>query len=444
MKNSDFKILIVDDEAEFRKVVKTILEAKKYHVEHVSSAEMALTKLKKNKYNLILTDLVMPEKNGLELLDEIKNYDPAIEVIIVTGYGSIDNAVNAMKKGAFSYYIKSNSPEKLLKEIKKLQKTLEAREKYLMSAVTDSKYMLETSNKDFKNVLKIAKKASQSNVNILILGESGVGKEVIAKFIHNNSNRSEEPFIPVNCHTYSKNILESELFGHEKGSFTGATVQKIGKFERANNGTVFLDEIGELSMDMQVKLLRVIENRTIERVGGVEPIKLDFRLISATNKDLLDKFQESFRDDLFYRISTIVLRVPPLRERKSDLPNLISFFIKESSKKLGIEIKDIDKNVMEYLLDYDYPGNIRELKNIIERLVVLSEEGMITKDTLFVDSKTYDQEGKAISLKEFREDVESKYIAKIIESCDGNITQASKVLNISRRQLHNKINDYGL
>jgi DNA-binding NtrC family response regulator len=197
-------------------------------------------------------------------------------------------------------------------------------------------------------------------------------------------------------------------------------------------------------MDMQVKLLRVIENRTIERVGGREAIKLDFRLISATNKDLLDKFQESFRDDLFYRISTIILRVPPLRDRKSDLPNLISFFIKQSSKKLGIEIKDMDKNVMEYLLDYDYPGNIRELKNIIERLVVLSEDGLITKDTLFVDSKTYDQEGKAISLKEFREDVESKYIAKVIESCDGNITQASKVLNISRRQLHNKINDYGL
>jgi len=444
MKNSDFKILIVDDESEFRKVVKTILEAKKYCVDHVSNAEMALSKIKKNNYHLILTDLVMPEKNGLELLDEIKNYDPKIEVIIITGYGSIDNAVNAMKKGAFSYYIKSNTPKKLLKEINKLQKTLEAREKYLMSAVTDSKYMLETSNKDFKNILKIAKKASQSNVDILILGESGVGKEVIAKFIHNNSNRSEEAFIPVNCHTYSKNILESELFGHEKGSFTGATSQKIGKFERANKGTVFLDEIGELSLDMQVKLLRVIENRTIERVGGAEAIKLDFRLISATNKDLLDKSQETFRDDLFYRISTIVLRVPPLRERKSDLPNLISFFIKRSSKKLGIEIKDMDKNVMEYLLDYDYPGNIRELKNIIERLVVLSEEGMITKDTLFVDSKTYDQEGKVISLKEFREDVESKYIAKIIESCDGNITQASKVLNISRRQLHNKINDYEL
>jgi len=444
MKNSDFKVLIVDDEAEFRKVIKTILVAKKYHVEHVSDAQMALSKIKNNKYHLVLTDLVMPEKNGLELLDEIKDYDQSIEVIIVTGYGSIDNAVNAMKKGAFSYYIKSNSPEKLLKEIKKLQKTLEAREKYLTSAVTDSQYMLETSNKNFKNVLKIAKKSSKSNVNILILGESGVGKEVIAKFIHNNSERSEEPFIPVNCHAYSKNILESELFGHEKGAFTGANSQKIGKFENANKGTVFLDEIGELSMDMQVKLLRVIENRTIERVGGREAIKLDFRLISATNKDLLDKFQDSFRDDLFYRISTIILRVPPLRDRKSDLPNLISFFIKQSSKKLGIEIKDMDKNVMEYLLDYDYPGNIRELKNIIERLVVLSEDGLITKDTLFVDSKTYDQEGKAISLKEFREDVESKYIAKIIESCDGNITQASKVLNISRRQLHNKINDYGL
>lgn len=444
MNNSELEILIVDDEGEFRKGIQTILKAQGYLVSEAKGAIEALKLIKERKFHVVLTDLVMPEKNGLELLEEIKAYNHSIEVIVVTGYGSIDNAVDAMKKGAFSYYIKSHSPDKLLNELSKIRKSLEAKKQFLKEISNDSEYMLESKNADFQKVLKIAKKAANSHVNILILGESGVGKEVIANFIHENSRRTNGPFIPVNCHTYSKNILESELFGHEKGAFTGASTQKIGKFERAQGGTVFLDEIGELSFDMQVKLLRVLESRTIERVGGSEYIELDFRLISATNRDLLNKEESTFRDDLFYRISTIVLRVPPLRDRKSDLPSLISFFIKKSSKKLGIEIKDIDKNVMEYLLEYEYPGNIRELKNIIERLVVLSEDGIITTDTLFIDDKLYDQEGKIISLKEFRKEVESKYIKKIIDRCEGNITQASKVLNISRRQLHNKINEYNL
>jgi DNA-binding NtrC family response regulator len=443
VENSEFKILIVDDEKEYRKALSTILAAKNYTVDSVTSGDEALLKVYNNDYNLILTDLVMNGMNGIELLKKIKEYDFLLEIIIVTGYGSINNAVNAMKKGAFSYHIKSDSPEKLIKEIEKIQESQIIKEDS-EEIFSGQKFMLETKNEKFKKVLNIAKKASRSNVNILILGESGVGKEVIAKYIHENSRRSKELFLPVNCQAYSKGVLESELFGHEKGSFTGALNQKLGKFELANKGTIFLDEIGELSSDMQVKLLRVIDNKIIERVGGIENIELDFRLISATNMDLLNDENKSFRDDLFYRISTIILRVPSLKEREADLPKLIEFFINESSNKLGIKIKKVDERVIEYLLDYDFPGNIRELKNIIERLVVLSEDGFISKDTLFVEDVVNEDDEKTKSLKEFRSSVESKYIKRIISDCNGNVTEASKVLNISRRQLYNKINEYNL
>ncbi|MEA1974921.1 MAG: sigma-54 dependent transcriptional regulator [Bacillota bacterium] len=446
MNNSEFRILIVDDEKEYRKVLSTILLAKGYTVDSVMNGDEALTNIYIKNYSLILTDLVMSGMNGIELLKKIKEYDKSLEVIIVTGYGSINNAVDAMKKGAFSYYIKSNSPEELIGEIEKIKEIIKTNEIYSGDTFNGKKFMLETKNKKFKKVLKIAKKASKSNVNILILGESGVGKEVIANYIHENSKRHNEVFMPVNCHAYSKGVLESELFGHEKGSFTGAVNQKLGKFELANKGTIFLDEIGELSKSMQVKLLRVIDTKTIERVGGSEHISLDYRLITATNRDLLNCEEKLFRDDLFYRISTIILKVPSLRERQSDLPKLIDFFIGKSSNKLGIDIVKIDKNVIEYLLDYDFPGNIRELKNIIERLVVLSENGVISKNTLFIEDEDelLNDDEKRKSLKEFRSNVESKYIKKIINDCNGNITEASKVLNISRRQLYNKINEYGL
>lgn len=446
MNNSEFRILIVDDEKEYRKVLSTILLAKGYTVDSVMNGDEALTNIYIKNYSLILTDLVMSGMNGIELLKKIKEYDKSLEVIMVTGYGSINNAVDAMKKGAFSYYIKSNSPEELIGEIEKIKEIIKTNEIYSGDTFNGKKFMLETKNKKFKKVLKIAKKASKSNVNILILGESGVGKEVIANYIHENSKRHNEVFMPVNCHAYSKGVLESELFGHEKGSFTGAVNQKLGKFELANKGTIFLDEIGELSKSMQVKLLRVIDTKTIERVGGSEHISLDYRLITATNRDLLNCEEKLFRDDLFYRISTIILKVPSLRERQSDLPKLIDFFIGKSSNKLGIDIVKIDKNVIEYLLDYDFPGNIRELKNIIERLVVLSENGVISKNTLFIEDEDelLNDDEKRKSLKEFRSNVESKYIKKIINDCNGNITEASKVLNISRRQLYNKINEYGL
>ncbi|MGM0378550.1 MAG: sigma-54-dependent transcriptional regulator, partial [Bacillota bacterium] len=443
MDKNKLKILVVDDEKSFRKVLIKILNNHPYIIDEAKNYNQAMGLIKKNSYDLVLTDLVMKDKDGLYLLKDIKNYDDCIEVIVVTGYGSIETAVEAMKKGAFSYYIKSKPPDVLLKEVKRV-KDLKLNQKiFKKEKFCNEDYMLESEDEQFNKMLKIAKKASRSDINVLILGESGVGKEVIAKYIHLNSKRKEEVFLPVNCHAYSKNLLESELFGHEKGSFTGANEKKLGKFELANKGTLFLDEVGELSNDMQVKLLRTLENKEIERVGGISRIKLDFKLICATNVDLLNNELNDFREDLYYRISTVVLKIPPLRKRKCDLEKLIHFFVVKFSEKMDIDIKRIDKSVYNYLLDYDYPGNIRELKNIIERLVALSDDGIITKDILFINNNDQNTNGYK-SLKDFRSNIEKKYIKKIIVDCAGNITNAAKILGISRRQLYNKIDQYNI
>ena len=290
------KILIVDDEKEYRMILKKIIEKHGYSVDVACSGEEAIKKIKNEKINLILSDLIMDKMNGIELLSKVKESDNDIEVILVTGYGSIQNAVEAMKKGAFSYFIKGDPPEELINEIKKVE------EKFKDD--TDGEFILKTNNKTFLELLDLAKNAAKSNVNILILGESGVGKDVIANYIHNCSDRKERDFIPVNCCAFSDSLLESELFGHEKGAFTGALDKRIGRFESANNGTLFLDEIGDISLDVQVKLLRVLEKRTVERIGSNEEVNVDFRLICATNKNLNNEIRKgNFREDFFIELA---------------------------------------------------------------------------------------------------------------------------------------------
>ncbi len=444
--NKFFNILIVDDEQEYRDVFKMILEENGYLAETAKSGSEALEKLKANNFSLVLTDLIMDEMNGIVLLENIKEKHPDTEVIIFTGYGTIDNAVEAMKKGAFTYFVKSHDPEKLLSEIEKIKKL------YLLKNNNEHKkksdFMLKTKNSKFKNILDIAKKAAKSNVNILLLGESGVGKEVIAKQIHNNSSRNNKQFIPVNCQAFSKGLLESELFGHIKGSFTGAVNDRKGRFEMSHNGTLFLDEIGDISLNTQTKLLRCIESKSVEKIGSNNPIKVDFRLISATNKNLSDEILSgSFREDLFYRISTITIEIPPLRERKEDLPILVDFFFSKSQKEHNKKIINIQNGIMKFLLTYDYPGNIRELKNIIDRLVILADDGIIRKSDLqntggYISKNLSEETIKP--LKEIRKEFEAEYIEKILEICDNNISETARKLNISRRQLFNKINEYGL
>lgn len=439
------QILIVDDEMNYREVFTLILRGEGYITETAASAEEAIEKLERSHYDIVLTDLVMSGMDGIELLDIIKEKYEDIEVIIVTGYGSVQNAVEAMKNGAYSYFIKSHDPQELLLEIDNIKKMLLLeRNNYLLQAENPSQSNLIGKNKAFKKILDIAERAAKSNVNILLLGESGVGKEVFARYIHACSERSSRLFIPVNCHALPESMIESELFGHERGSFTGANQLRKGKFEAADGSTIFLDEIGDITKSFQVKLLRTLETKTIERIGSNNQMYVDFRLITATNCDIHKAVQDGdFREDLYYRISTITIEVPPLRERKDDIPEFISFFIREISEEQKKKITKIEDTVMDFLLDYQYPGNVRELRNIIERMVTLSEDGVITENLLPVrrdvsNQSTYD------SLKEARSAAEKKYIEQALKENADNITRTAEKLQISRRQLFNKLQEYGI
>lgn len=450
-RNQSFKILIVDDEQEYRETLTLILQSNGYKTEAVSSGYEALEKLKHENFHLVLSDFIMSGMNGIELLEAVKRDYSDTEIIIFTGYGSVKNAVDAMKKGAFSYFIKSHDPEELLMGIEKLIKLmdLEHRNSALLTDQINPQFMLNTSSSEkFQKALDIARKASTSNANILILGESGVGKEVFSRYIHRYSDRSEKPFIAVNCHAFSETLLESELFGHEKGAFTGALERRVGRFEAAHDGSLFLDEIGDTSFDTQVKLLRTIENRKIERIGSNQSIDVNFRLICATNRDIYQMVKDNtFREDLFYRISTITVEIPPLRERKEDLPELVDFFFKKIENELKKDIKLIEPDVMRFLLNYHYPGNVRELKNIVERLVVLSDHGVVRAEDIpdiRLPRNGIQNSDEIKTLKEFRSKAESDYIQEVLKNCNYNMTETAKKLDISRRQLFNKLTEYGL
>lgn len=450
--NEDLKILVVDDEAAHCDVLAMVLQAEGYSVTQCIRSKEVLELLKSEDYDLIVSDLIMPEMDGITLLKAVKAVKPDINFIILTAYGTIENAVKAMKQGAFTYVIKGSDPEELLKEIENIKKLLQIQKKEISESDSPSgEYMLSTKSKAFADVLNIAAKAAKSDANILLLGESGAGKEVIAQYIHKGSNRCKNQFYATNCHTFSDSLLESELFGHEKGSFTGAATTRIGRFEAAQAGTLFLDEIGDVPLSTQAKLLRAIETKTINRIGSNSDIRVDFRLISATNKDLEKEIKEGrFREDLFYRLSTIIIQIPPLRHRKEDLPELIRYFLNKVRISLGFEKIIMDDEVMAFLMRYHYPGNIRELKNMIERMAVLSDDGKISADS--ISNLVYRSESGELeelfegnrSLKDIRRGVESKYIQNALKKNLFNITKTAKELDISTRHLFNKISEYGI
>ncbi len=451
--NKEFRILIVDDEPDYCDVIAMVLQSEGYQTQTCYKPKEAVELLKKEKFDLVLSDLIMPEMDGIAFMKEVKQRHPDIYFVIMTAYGTIENAVIAMREGAYTYAIKGNDPEELLKEIDNIRKLkhISAQPEKPRGQQTEIECMLNTKNLKFQEVLSIAAKAAKSDANILILGESGVGKELLARYIYEESKRSSNQFLATNCCTFTESLLESELFGHEKGAFTGAVNTRIGRFEAAHGGTLFLDEIGDVPLSTQVKLLRAIETKTINRIGKNDDIKVDFRLISATNKDLELEIKEGrFREDLFYRLSTIIIEVPPLRERKGDIPELIRYFMNGLQKSLGIGEIKIDPEVMELLLAYNYPGNIRELKNIVERMAVLSDNGevkMKSISNLVAKAEIPPQSSvpeDAFSLREIRREAESKYIASILKKNRNNVTQSARELDISTRQLFNKIAEYGL
>jgi len=463
--NAQIRILIVDDEVEYREVIQMILGDQGYSTDVSASAEDALVKLKEESYHIVLTDLKMGAMDGIDLLKEIKANYSDIEVILITGNGTIENAVDAMKIGAYNYIVKTQKSEKLLLEIERAKAEVLRKVAVENRKLKSFQYLTESRNEQFLQVLQMAQKAAQSDANILIVGESGVGKEMIAKYIHECSSRIDSPFIPVNCSALSENLLESELFGHQKGAFTGAIDSREGVFETSHNGTLFLDEIGDISLSTQVKLLRSLETKTVQRIGSNKLMDIDFRLVCATNKDLEQEIKAgNFREDFYYRINTITLEVPPLRSRAEDLEMFIEYFIDKYSSSLNKEIRCIDEDVKAFLLSHTYSGNIREMKNIIERLVVLSENGRISKQHLpkIRESKAQDHDrvendGNSVEqsmkqlhvddlkpLKEVRKELEAEYIKQALLLCKFNVSEAARKLDLSRRQMYNKMNEYDL
>lgn len=446
------KILIVDDEPAYCKVLAMILESKGYPVKQCIKSKEVVDLLKEEDFDVIISDLIMPEMDGVELLKAVKKVRPDITFLILTAYGTIENAVQAIKLGAFSYVIKGSDPKELLNEMQNIAKLRESTKAPKWNEEEKAKpFLMQTKNPEYQKVLSIASKAAKHNANILILGESGVGKEVIAQYIHTESNRAQNGFHATNCHIFSESLLESELFGHEKGSFTGAMNTRIGRFEAARNGTLFLDEIGDVPLSTQAKLLRAIETKKINRIGSNEEIEVDFRLVSATNNDLVKAIKEgNMREDLFYRLSTIIIQVPPLRRRREDIPALIQYFVDKMQATLGFEQVEIDKEVSDFLLNYNYPGNVRELINIIERLFVMSDDGRIKADILpdiLYQQAPDDLSGlldTRSSLKDVRREVEAKYIEAILKRNGFDIAKSAEDLEISRRLLFYKISEYNI
>lgn len=453
-------ILIADDEKNTREGLKQFLEGRDYDVLLAGDGSEAWKIYTEEKPDLILADIRMPGTDGIQLLEKVKSDNPDALVILLTAYGSVEDAVKAMKKGAYYYLTKPVNLEELEFLVKKALAGhhLEEENRELKQALFKEKFergeILAESAK-MKTILKTVDQIAPSNSTVLIEGASGTGKELIAHRIHNRSPRRNEPFVAVHCAALTETLLASELFGHERGSFTGAAERKAGRFERAHRGTLFLDEVGEISPEMQVKLLRVLQEGELERVGGTRSIKVDVRLVCATNKNLVQEVKAGrFREDLYYRINVIYLKMPPLRERKEDIPPLIDTFIKHYALANGKKIKGIEPEAVEALVRYDWPGNIRELKNIVERMVVLSTENLLTlanvpEDVRHLDASAFviplsrtNPAGPILSGAETLSGMEKELVRKTLLETRGNKALAAQKLGISRRTLYRKIKGY--
>ena len=436
------KILVIDDEQNIRKMLTRVLSPEGFIVKEADNGLEALKRLQEENYSLVLLDLKMPGLNGIETLKKIREDDLNLPVIMMSAYGSIPEAVEAMKLGALDYLIKPFDIEELKIITNRAIKQYELEVENIYYREEEEKRfnfdeIIGKSN-SINKVLEMVKSVASTPATVLITGESGTGKELIARAIHKNSLRKNGPFVAVNCAAFSLNFLESELFGHEKGSFTGAIARRIGRFEMANGGTFFLDEIGEIDPSIQVKLLRFLQEREFERVGSSRTIKVDVRILSATNKDLKKEVEERrFREDLFYRLNVFTVDVPPLRERREDIPLIVEHFIAKYNKILNKKVKKVSEKAMELLLDYNYPGNIRELGNIIERSMIMARDEIIDEKYFsFIEpERKFEKKGTI-------KDVEKELIIKYLIQNKGNRTHTAELLDISRRSLQNKIKEY--
>jgi DNA-binding NtrC family response regulator len=441
------KILIVDDERIVRESLFHWFEEENYYVDTAEDGETALTKYSKEKFDLFLVDMKMPGMSGLDLLMKIKSIDKDAIVILITAYSSVPTAITALKNGAYDYITKPVDPDELAHLVKNAleQRALKIENTQLKENIEEIIKPDNLIGESFqmKKIYELVHSVAKTDTTVLIRGESGTGKELVAKAIHINSNRKYAPIITINCGALSESLLESELFGHEKGSFTGAQFKRKGKFEMADGGTIFLDEIGSISLRMQIELLRVLETKKFSRVGGNELIKSDFRVITATNEPLEELVKAGkFREDLYYRLNVFTIIIPPLRERRDDIPLLVDFFIKKFSTVMNKKIKKISKEALDFLMNYDWRGNVRELENAIERAMVVGKsDAILVNDLPFYGSNhIYDSDGNDKSLSA----MEKKYIQRILNEASWNISKAAQILEIDRVTLYNKINKYDL
>lgn len=445
-----YSILIVDDENNVTNLLEKVFIKKSYATHKADCGEAALKVIDSHQVDLVITDIKMPGMTGIELISKIKDIDSSIKVILITAFATIETAIEALKMGAVDYITKPFDLEDVLTSVEKVVENIEK---------NDCLELLKKDNKSFENyfssksnkmqqAIELMKQVADSKTTVMLYGETGTGKELAAQVIHNLSIRADKPFIKVNCAAIPENLLESELFGYEKGAFTGAVASKPGRFELADGGSIFLDEIGDITPLMQVKLLRVLQEREFERLGGTKTLKVDLRIIAATNKNLEELVKtEKFRQDLYYRLNVIPIVLPSLRERREDIPGLVNYFLVKSAIISGKNKKMLSHAALDKLKRYYWHGNIRELENVIERCVVITPAITIELENLPQYILNYDENSKDNAAEDLNYAVDSAekgMICKVLKECSGNRTRASEVLGISRRSLHRKIAKYNI
>jgi len=439
-------ILVVDDEEGIRDTISGILEDEGYKVLSTSTGTEALNMVKEYNPDLVILDILLPDLNGIEVLTEIKNIRPNISVIMISGHGTSDDIVKSIKFGAEDYLEKPLTLNRIVVTVQNAleKRALEIENILLKQSIWKKRPFIGESQK-IKQLKEQIEIIAKSNSRVLIFGESGSGKELVAHLLHEKSLRADKPFVELNCAAIPQELIESELFGHEKGSFTGAFERKKGKFELAHEGTLFLDEIGDMSLTTQSKVLRVIETQEFQRVGGSKNIKVDVRIIAATNKDLLEEVRKgNFREDLYFRLNVIPIEVPPLREHKEDIPLLVNYFLEHFATEYGQKSKKITPEALKKLESYNWPGNVRELKNMIERLVIMTKSDLITNKDFNISETLHQDYFSYNTLKEARDSFERDFIIKKLEENNWNVSKTAEILDVERSNLHRKIKAYNI
>lgn len=448
-------ILVIEDKESMAEMLKETLEAEGYSVISAGDGMEGIRRLKEERIDLVLTDLKLPKKSGIDILKAVKEENQLVPVIVMTAFGSVEIAVEAMKAGAFDFITKPFDTDHLLMLMKRaLENQRLLTENILLKEEFASKFgfpRIIGKSEKIRDVAQIVQKVAPTKTTVLLLGESGTGKELFARAIHNLSNQQNYPFVPINCAAIPRDLLESELFGHEKGSFTGADAKKLGKFELADRGTIFLDEVGDMELAIQSKLLRAIEEGEIERIGAGRTIKVDVRIVAASNKDIERAVEDKkFREDLYYRLNVFPIKIPPLRERREDIPLLVEYFINKYCLEIKTPVKSISKETLDMLMNYHWKGNVRELENTIERAVILCDGDVITREHFALSKQSFFETAKKLDgtleevAKEALRAAETRRIISALRETRGNKSRASEILRVSYKTLLTKIKEYGI